>query len=217
MSLVTYALPHFVSFLLTQPMPLTQQDIQRIKHQMSAKYDVNFDKELLPLICEMIETKEHLDSQTQQLKDSLDAATALLNKKSTQSAQNVYQNNYQTNWQSFWHGFGTIGLPATLAVISLFVGYLLWFNRTEQAKLADNIQVFLKEHKQIASFGDLSDYQIVQNLKIGNQTLEYVQLPVVPNIRQALPGKNVVVEFKKSRGGKATEASIKIPLRIVNK
>ena len=184
---------------------------------MSAKYDVNFDKELLPLICEMIETKEHFEFQTQQLKNSLDAIAALLNKKSTQSAQNVYQNNYQTNWQSFWHGFGSIGLPATLAVIGLFVGYMLWFDRSQALAAAQDIELFLKEHKQIASFGDLSDYQIVQNLKIGDRTLEYVQLPVVPTLKQALPGKNVVVEFKKSRGGKATEASIKIPLRIVNK
>ncbi len=184
---------------------------------MSAKYDVNFDRELLPLICEMIETKEHFELQTQKMKKDLDIATDLIHKKVSRSAHNVYQNNYLTNWQSFWHGFGSIGLPATLAVIGLFIGYLLWFNRTQAVADARDIELFLKEHKQIASFQYLSDYQKVQDLKIGDRTLEYIELPVVPTMRHALPGKNVVVEFRKDNRGNTTEASIKIPLRIVIK
>jgi hypothetical protein len=195
-------------------MSLTQQDIKRIKHEMSAKYDVNFDKELLPLICEILETKQHVQSETEQMKKTVESATLLLHKKASQpSSQYVYQ----SDWQAFWHGFGKFGLPLVLAVGFSFWGYLLWFNRGQNEQMAKDIEIFLKNHDQIASFQDLSDYQVVQELKIGDQTLEYIQMPVVPTMKQALPGKNVVVEFKKDKKGNPTDAVIKIPLRMLNK
>ena len=126
------------------------------------------------------------------------------------------QFHFGSNWQAFWFGFGSIGLPATLAVIGALIAYMLWFNRTEAAQNAKDIQAFLSEHKQIASFQDLSDYQPVQDMKIGDKTLQYIQMPVVQTIQQALPGRNVVVEFKKDESGKIQNASIKIPLRLVN-
>lgn len=127
------------------------------------------------------------------------------------------QYHFSSSGQAFFYGFGKFGLPATLAVVLGFAAFWLWFNRGEKQQQASQIQAFLREHKQIASFQDLSDYQVVQDLQIGNQTLEYIQMPVVPSMRQAQPGKNVVVEFKKDQSGKPSDAVIKIPLRIINK
>ena len=188
---------------------MPQPDLNQLRREISAKYNLDLDHELVPLMAELIESSRKVEH----MEKTMEATALMLKKKQNSFAQYTYQ----SNWQAFWHGFGSIGLPATLAVMCILIAYMLWFDRAEAAQNARQIQTFLNEHRQIAAFQDLSDYQVVQDMEIGDYTLQYIQMPVVNTIRQAQPGKNVVVEFKKDNNGKTTDAVIKIPLRVINK
>lgn len=203
-------------------MPFTPEQIQTIKYEMSAKYQVNFDKELLPLICEIIEHKNEgnaqlgllqagLEGQVLQMQKTLEAAALLLHKASSPSKVN--QQLFKDNWQAFWHGMGKFGAAACLGLVLGFGGYLIWISRAQQQYDARQIAAFLEQNKQIVAFKALADRSTIGQMKVGNTTVEYIQLLTVFDTSQLVIGKSALIEIKRERKG--AKAFVKVPIGII--
>ncbi len=143
----------------------TPEDLIKLKREMSAKYNMEVDSELLPFVAEMMETRQTVNDGLQSVNKTLEAATLLLHKKSVENNQATQQTGVRltTNSQAFWHGFGKWGIGLTSIALAGLIGFLFWFYREQERQKAYQIATFLQDHQQLIKFQEFAKHVQLDN------------------------------------------------------
>ena len=184
-----------------------QERLDRIRRELSAKYNLDLDRDLIPLMAEIMESRDDFGQRVGRIERTVEAAALLLHKHSLPRA--VSQQLFKDNRQAFWHGFGKLGAALSIGVLLAFVSFLLVFTRQENQAEADSIARYVQEHRQIRSFEVLSGYAKVKRMDLEGRTLQYIELAPRMDFKKARVGIDAVIDVKKK--------SVIIPLMFTDK
>ena len=183
-------------------MSISTEELLQLKRELSAKYNTDFDKELMPLMAELRETRLVVDEGLRSALSTLEQAAARVN-----ASQKTVQ--FTSSSQAFWHGFGKWGVMGTMTVILAFVCFLLNFNRGEANVKAEQIKAFIQANESLQAFSTLSINSKLEKVKFDKSEVHYIKLYPSADFYKAEIGKNVVVDPKCK--------CVKIPLMYTKK
>jgi hypothetical protein len=169
---------------------ISKEEMEQIKRDISAKYGFNFDKELVPLVIELYETRKVVNA-------NLSSAIAIM--EETRDKVNATQKTYQftSARQAFFQGFGAWGIGLMSVAVLAFLAWFIYLNQTRTRETALAFQNLEKNAKV--------EKRTLDNA--GNEVLYLVLYPV-EDIAKAEAGKHYTYD--------ATCKCIQLPLNFVS-
>ncbi len=177
-------------------MALSQPHIEQLKRELSAKYQTDVDRELLPLLAELLETRQAMELHTQLLKQALnDCLTCVTSTQPSVSVQSSSPTiRFTTCWQAFCHGLGKGGIGLTVFSLSGLLAFFLWFYRTEQRQEAERISIHIEQDRKLLSFSTFSAQASLKTIRQGKYQIRMMELYPVKDVEKAIVGQSFLYE-----------------------
>ena len=118
-----------MNHLITNSSEIEKEEMEQIKRELSSKYGFNFDKELIPLIVEIMETKQLVSSNLHNAISIMEETRDKVN-----NSQKTFQ--FASPRAAFAHGFGAWGLPLLAAIFALSLGWYLYLTFQFKAEVS---------------------------------------------------------------------------------